>query len=162
MFVFGCAGLRCCSGFSLVVASGGYSLFAVRRLLSGMAPVVAGAGSRVRWLQQLHHMGSVSAAPGLQSTGSIVVALGFNCSSMCGIFLDHERNPRLLHWQADSSPLSYQESPPPVNLTFPRCPLPLTYQEGGVGGKVFYFQTFQNCEYILYIQEASNHIHAKR
>ena len=34
-------GLRCCSGFSLVVASGGYSLFVVLRLLIGMASLVA-------------------------------------------------------------------------------------------------------------------------
>ena len=34
-------GLGCCAGFSLVVASGGYSLFVVLRLLIGMASLVA-------------------------------------------------------------------------------------------------------------------------
>ena len=34
-------GLRRCSGFSLVVASRGYSLFVVLRLLIGMASLVA-------------------------------------------------------------------------------------------------------------------------
>ena len=33
LFIFGCAGLHCCVGFSLVAASRGYSLVAVRRLL---------------------------------------------------------------------------------------------------------------------------------
>ena len=36
-------GLRCCSGFSVVEVSGGYSL-AVRRLLNVVAPLVAEHG----------------------------------------------------------------------------------------------------------------------
>ena len=32
-------------------------------------------------------------------------------SAACGVFLDWESNPCLLHWQADSSPLSHQGSP---------------------------------------------------
>ena len=59
-------------------------------------------------------MGSVVAAPGLQSTSSVVVALGLNCSEH-EIFADQGSNPCLLHWQADTSPLSHQGSPP---LTF--------------------------------------------
>ena len=35
LFIFGCVGLRCCEGFSLVVASGGYCLVVVSRLPTG-------------------------------------------------------------------------------------------------------------------------------
>ena len=34
-----------------------------------------------------------------------------SCSMACGIFPDWGSNPHLLHWQADSSPLSHQGSP---------------------------------------------------
>ena len=54
---------------------------------------------------------SVVAAPGLESTSSIVLAQGFSCSTACGIFPDQGLNPCPLHWQADSLPLSYQGSP---------------------------------------------------
>ena len=59
---------------------------------------------------RLRSTGSVVAAPGLRSTGSVVVAQGLSCSAACGIFLDQGSNPRLLHWQAVSSPLSQQEA----------------------------------------------------
>ena len=49
-------GFCCCSGFSLVAASGSYSLVAVRGLLIAVA-------SRCR-TQALGHMGSVDEAPG--------------------------------------------------------------------------------------------------
>ena len=39
-FVFGCAGLHCCAGFSLLVASRGYSLVAMRRLLIAVASLI--------------------------------------------------------------------------------------------------------------------------
>ena len=51
------------------------------------------------------------AAPGLYSSGSVVVARGLNCSTACGIFPDQGSTPRLLHWQADSWPLSHRGSP---------------------------------------------------
>ena len=54
---------------------------------------------------------SVLAAPRLWSTGSVVVLNGLNSSETCGIFPDQGLNPSLLHWQAYSLPLSYQESP---------------------------------------------------
>ena len=54
---------------------------------------------------------SIVAAPRLWSTGSIIVTYGLSCSMACDIFLDQRLNPCLLHWQADSSPLSHQESP---------------------------------------------------
>jgi len=51
---------------------------------------------------------SVVGAPGLWSTGSIVVAHGLSCSEACGIFLDQESTPCLLHWQ-DSLPGKLRE-----------------------------------------------------
>ena len=57
------------------------------------------------------HVGSVVVAPSIQSTDSIVVVQGFSCSTSCGISLDQGSNLCLLHWQADSLPLSYQERP---------------------------------------------------
>jgi len=56
------------------------------------------------------HMGSVAAAPVPQSAGSIVVAHRLGCSTACGIFLDQRLPLGLLHWQADSLPLSTKEA----------------------------------------------------
>ena len=86
-------GLHCCVGFSLIVESGGYSLIVVGEVLL-IAVASLGCG-----LQYLQHVGSVA----------VVHRLG--CSEACGIFLGQESNPRLLHWQADSLPLSHQGSP---------------------------------------------------
>ena len=36
---------------------------------------------------------------------------GLTCSEACGIVPDQGLNPCLLHWQADSNPLSHQGSP---------------------------------------------------
>ena len=55
--------------------------------------------------------GSVVVAPGLQGTGSIVVAHRLSSSTARGIFLDQGLNLCFLHWQVDSLPLSYQGSP---------------------------------------------------
>ena len=76
---------------SLVVVSRGSSPAPVLRLmvvasLVGMALGCAGSGVVV---------------PGLQSTGSVIVAHGLSCSAACGIFLDQGSNLCLLHWQAD-------------------------------------------------------------
>ena len=49
--------------------------------------------------------------PLLQSTGSRVEAHRLSCSVACGIFLGQRSNLCLLHWQADSLPLSHQGSP---------------------------------------------------
>ena len=55
-------------------------------------------------------MGPGVVIPGLWSTGSIVVSVGFSCSAARGIFLAQGSNPCLLHWQADSYPLDQQGS----------------------------------------------------
>ena len=49
---------------------------------------------------------SVVVAPKLQSTVSIVVVHRLSCSAASGIFPDQGLNLCLLHWQADSLPLS--------------------------------------------------------
>ena len=46
--------------------------------------------------------------------GSIAVAHRLSCSVACGISLDQGLNLCLLHWQADSLPLSHQGSPESV------------------------------------------------
>ena len=43
--------------------------------------------------------------------GLIVVAPRLSCSVACGIFPDQGSQPCLLHWPADSSPVSHQGSP---------------------------------------------------
>ena len=94
-------GFHCCADFSLVAASRSCSPAAIHGLLSAVAS-----------LQQT--MGS-----GLESTGSVVVAHGLSCSAACGIFPDQGLNLHLLHWQADSSPLSHLGSPSVRFLFFP-------------------------------------------
>ena len=46
------------------------------------------------------------------------MAQGLRCSMACGILPDRGSNLCLLHWQADSLPLSYQGSPLLSFLTF--------------------------------------------
>ena len=74
-------GLRCSSGFSLVVAKQGYSLAVVCGFLIAMASLVVEQGL---WGTQA----SAVAAPGLQSTGSIAVAHRLSGHAACGIFPD--------------------------------------------------------------------------
>ena len=115
IYLLAALGLHCCAGFSLVAASGGYSLlqctgFAfggfssreARALGAGASVVAARAGSAVAVLR-------------LQRTGSVVVVQALSCSAACGIFPDQGSNPYLLHQQADSSPMTYQ---PPKGFFF--------------------------------------------
>ena len=54
----------------------------------------------------------IAVAPGIWSTGSvIVVAQGLSSFEAWWIFPGQGLNLCLLHWQADSSPLSHQGSP---------------------------------------------------
>ena len=94
---------------SLVVASGGCSSlwctgFSLYQLLITVASLVAGHGIQGVWA-------SVVVDPRLQSTGSVVVVHVLSCSEACQIFPDQGLNPCPLHWQEDSNPLYYQESP---------------------------------------------------
>ena len=47
----------------------------------------------------------------LRSCGPQHVGCVIRCSIACGIFSNQQSKPRLLHWQEDSLPLSYQGSP---------------------------------------------------
>ena len=78
-------GLRCCVGFSLVVASWGYSSCRVRT----------------------SHYGGFSCYRAV----SVIAAHRLSCSLACEIFQHQESNLSLLHWQADSYPLYHQGSP---------------------------------------------------
>ena len=83
---------------------GGYSLAVVLKLL-----IVVTSLAVEHRLQCPR--ASADAAPGLQSTGSVAVVHRIRCSVARGIFLDQGTNLRLLHWQADSVPLSHQRKP---------------------------------------------------
>ena len=85
----------CCVGFSPVAVNG---------VLIAVASFVAEHGFKGAQV-------SVVVVLGLQSTCSIVVVHGLSYFEACGIFPDQGLNPYLLHWQADSLPLSHQGSP---------------------------------------------------
>ena len=51
---------------------------------------------------------TVGASLAVDHAGSAVVAFGLNCSAACWILPDQGSNQNLLHWQADSLPLSQQ------------------------------------------------------
>ena len=106
---FGQAGSSLLPGVSLVVESGGYSGCSAS-LLQWLL-LLQRTDSRALRLQKLWHVSPLVADPGLWSTSSIVVAHRLSCSRACGIFLDQESNLCLMHWQADSLPLSHQGSP---------------------------------------------------
>ena len=100
LFIFGCAGSSLLPrGFSQLQQAGATlacSVWASLAMEQGLW------GSRA----------SAVAAPRLQSsTGAEVVTHGLSRSAACGIFLVQGSNTRLLHWQADSLPLSLQGSP---------------------------------------------------
>ena len=88
--VFGRVALCCVllRELSLAVESRGHSLAVVHRLLIAVASLFA--EHRLQGAQP-----------------SAVVVHRLSCSTTCGIFLDQGSNPCLLHWQADSLPLSH-------------------------------------------------------
>ena len=93
-------GLHCCSGFSLLQQAG----TALHLQYAGFLPWClllrrTGVSSCSTWAQQL------------QLPDSVVTAHGLSWSEACGIFPDQGLNLSLLCWQADSLPLSHQESP---------------------------------------------------
>ena len=57
-----------------------------------MLRLLIAVASRCR-MQALGQVGSVAAAPGLWSTGSVIVAHGLSCSEAFEIFLDQGSNP---------------------------------------------------------------------
>ena len=73
-------------------------------------------GSRVNGLQELQYMGSVIVASGLWSVTEKVVVHSLSCFAACRIFPDQGLNPRPLHWQVNSLPLSHKGNPKDVVL----------------------------------------------
>ena len=94
----------CCWADFLVVSGGSSSL--------QWLPLLWSTGSGMCGLQWLWLAGSVVASPGLQSTGSMV-----GCGSRAqllwvrGVSQNQGLNLCLLHWRADSLPVSHQGSP---------------------------------------------------
>ena len=97
-------GLRCCAGFSLVVASGDSCRDA------GPGPLIVGASRYRAWV--LGHR-LRSCGMWVSSCGSRALEHRLNSSRSVarGIFPDQGLNLCLPHWLADSSPLSHQGSP---------------------------------------------------
>ena len=89
-------GLHCCVGFSVIAESRSYSHWGMR---ASHCRDCSCCGAR-----DLGLLGFSTVAPGLWSTGSIVVEHGLSCSKACGIFPNRESTPCLLDWQADSLP----------------------------------------------------------
>jgi len=87
------------------VASRGNSLVVVCGLLIATASLVELGLEGAR--------ASAAVAP-----SSVIVTRGFSCSMACGILPDQGSNLCLLHWQADSLPLSSQGSPMVIILTY--------------------------------------------
>ena len=87
---------------SLAAASGGYSLLQCAGFSLQWLLLLQSTGSRHMGFSSCGSWASVIVARGLQSAGSVVVALGLSCSVACGIFPDQGSNPCPLHWQADS------------------------------------------------------------
>ena len=109
--VCGCAGSSLLWGlFSLVVTSRGYSPDVAGGLLIGAASLAAGHGLQGTWALVVLVCGLRSLAHGLQSTGPVAGARGLRCSAARGAFWDQGSSLCLLHWQADSLPLSHQGS----------------------------------------------------
>ena len=89
-------GLHCFSDFSPVAESRGYSPAAVHTLLIAVASLVEHGPWGV-WV-------------------SVGVAHGLSCSTACGVFLGQGLNLCLLHWLADSLPLSHRRSPQTIKI----------------------------------------------
>ena len=112
VFVFAVPGLRCFADFSPAEARSGYPLVAVRGLLIALTSPAVELG-----LQGI--LASAVAALQLSTCSSQALEHRFNrsgfhglsCSAACGIFPDQGSDLRLLHWQADSLPLSHQGDP---------------------------------------------------
>ena len=111
VFTYGCVGSSLLGGLLFSYSKWGLLLLHRAGFSSQWLLLLPSTGSRVCGLQQLRHTGSVVVAPKLQSTGSRVVVHRLSCSKAYGIFPDQRQNLCLLHWHADSLPLSHQGSP---------------------------------------------------
>ena len=122
LFIYGCAGSWLLHGLFCSCSKQGLLFVEMRGLLIVVAslPVEASPcpSHSLEPGQALGHMGLSSCAmgahelwfPGIESTGSIVVAHRLIHSTACGTFPDQGLNLHLLHWQVDSLPLRPQVS----------------------------------------------------
>ena len=94
-------------GSSLVVGSRGYSLFQCADFSLG------GFSCCRTWA--LGHTGFSSWGTRALEHRLSNCAHGLSCSTTCVIFPDQGSNLCLLHWQADSLPLSHERSPQVLN-----------------------------------------------
>ena len=79
LFMYGCAGPPCCTGFSLVLASGGLCRYSVWTSHQG--------GFSCCRVQALGHMGPVRSCQAPEHCAGLVVVLqGLSCPEACGIF----------------------------------------------------------------------------
>jgi len=95
VLMFGCTmSLSLPLGF---LSCGGRGLLSGRTARASIATpsLAVGAGSRVCWLQEFQH------------TGSVVAVHGLSCSTARGIFPDQGSNRCPLRWQGHSFPLDY-------------------------------------------------------
>ena len=103
-------GLCCCLGFSLGVASRGYFLVAVCRLLTTVASLVEEHrlwGTRASVVEA--HGFSGCGSQGLEHRlNSCDMHTCHSCSTAYGIFLGQGSNLWFLHWQAECVLLSHQ------------------------------------------------------
>ena len=93
----------CCIGFSLLVVRGGYSSVVGWGVLTAVASLVAEHGLQGVWAP-------LPEDPGLESTGSVVVAHGLSCSTAVGSSWTRDR----IHSSSLAGkflPLSHQGSP---------------------------------------------------
>ena len=96
--------LDCCTGLSLVAASGCYSVIAMCGLLIVVASLVAEHGPKGEGAQSL-------LLPGSRAQAQYLWCMSLVALMYIGIFPDQGSNPCLLHWQVDSLLLSHQGSP---------------------------------------------------
>ena len=102
----------CSTGISLVAASRGCSI--ICRVWASHCGGFSCCRAQALGQMDFSSSGnSVIVLLGLQSTDSMVVVQGLHCSAEGGILPGQGLNLCLLHWQADSLPLSHQESPTP-------------------------------------------------
>ena len=88
-------GLCCCSSFLWLQWAG--APLGVRGLLIAVASPVE-HGLQGRGLPSLRHLGSVAVAPGIESTGFVIVVHRSSCCIVCGNVPGQGENPRLPHW----------------------------------------------------------------
>ena len=133
--------LHCCKGFFSSCSKWGLLSSCDCRLLTVLAFLIAEPRFQGVWA-------SVVAAPGLQSTGSIVVRHRLSCSTACHP-RGRELNPYFLCWLVDSLPLSHKRSPGVGLFCFEATPHSMwdltRDSHTGISGTDFLYQRLNLC-----------------